>query len=395
MGIYDQSASAFGSGLQGISGAGKGSAGGGQAANGLLGMGGSANGFAQNASRGLQGMGGSMNPYASSAVNAMGGINAGSQAFGAADGMYRMGNGQNGTLNAANNMFAQTGGMGVVPQTMNQYLNPYQDQVVNSTINSMRDQEMQQLNNVRGQAAQAGAFGGSRQALVESEVMNNSQRNMYDAVGGLNQQGFNTAAQFGQNRIAQMQSAAQGQLAAAGQQFAAQQGAAGFGLNNAGLNLNVQQARGNLGLAADASRQSALQAAGNIGLASDASRQNAYQGAGNMYQNRDNTMLAAGQAGIGASQAGLAMGNTMADRQGMAGQQQQQLMQSILNQGSQQYGQYANYPQAALGTALSALQGNPLGAATTTTGTTTPGLFDYLSLGAGMGSSYLGGKGGR
>tara|TARA_R110000868_G_scaffold4418_2_gene27715 strand:- start:10017 stop:11099 length:1083 start_codon:yes stop_codon:yes gene_type:complete len=357
MGIYDQAASAFGSGLQGIGGAGKGSMGGAQAANGLLGM------------------GGAMNPYSQGAANAMTGINSGQQAQSAANGMYQMGNGQNSTLNSANNTFAQTGGQGIVPQTMNQYLNPYQDQVVNSTINSMRDQEMQQLNNVRGQAAQAGAYGGARQALVESEVMNNSQRNMYDAVGGLNQQGFNTAAQFGQNRIGQIQNAAQGQLAAAGQQFAAQQGAAGFGLNNAGLNLNVANS------------------VGNMGLASDASRQSAYQGAGNMFQNRDNTMLAAGQAGIGAAQSGMGIGNNIADRQGMAGQQQQQLMQSILNQASQQYGQYANYPQAALGTALSALQGNPMGAATTTTGTTTPGLFDYLSLGAGMGSSYLGGKG--
>lgn len=195
---------------------------------------------------------------------------------------------------------------GAVPATMNQYLNPYQDQVIGDTLSRIRDRQMQDLNMVRGQAHQASAYGGARHGLVEAELMDRYNRNMYESAGQMAHQGFNTAAGFGQSRIAQILGAAgqQGQQAQQGMQF--------------------------------------------------------------------------GQQALGMQQ--------------QAGQQQRDFLQGLLDQATGQYDAYINYPQTALGTALAGVQGNPLAGNQTRTETYKPGTLDYLSLGAGLGSSYLGGK---
>ncbi len=93
---------------------------------------------------------------------------------------------------------------GAVPMTMNQYLNPYQGQVIGNTLGRMQDMRNQDLNMVQTQAANAGAFGGARHGLVEAELMDRYNRNMGEQVASMNQQGFNTAASLGQNRINQI-----------------------------------------------------------------------------------------------------------------------------------------------------------------------------------------------
>ena len=201
---------------------------------------------------------------------------------------------------------SSTIGAGATQRSMNQYLNPYQGQVVNDTVGRMRDQQSMDLNMVQAQAAQQGAFGGARHGLVESQVMDNSNRNMLEGITSMNQQGFNTAAQLGQGRIGQEMQASQGM--------------------------------------------------------------------------------------INAAPTGFNMGQAANQGQMQAGMQQQGLMQKVLDQGTHQYDTYQSYPQTALATALAGVQGNPMAGAGTTTQKSNPGLFDYLSLGAGMGSSYLGGK---
>jgi hypothetical protein len=75
-----------------------------------------------------------------------------------------------------------------------QSFNPFQNQVVNQTIKDL-DRARQITNNeISGSAAKAGAFGGSREALMRAE----NNRNFYDrvgsAVGQLRSQGFESAA---------------------------------------------------------------------------------------------------------------------------------------------------------------------------------------------------------
>lgn len=228
-----------------------------------------------------------------------------------------------------------------VNQSMNQYLNPYQQQVIGNTIGRGQEMMDRDLNNIRGQAAQAGAFGGARHGLVESELMDNYNRNMTETVGQLNQSGFDSAAQFGLNRINQQQAGATGLV-----------------------NADIQRAN--------------LAQSGAAGLAGlDASNRNfALQGANGL---------------INSATTGVSIGNTMSDRQATAGTQQQMLNQELLGRSDAQFQEYANRPQQMLDIMLAAAGGSPLNAQQTSTQKTTPGLFDYLSLGAGLGSSYLGG----
>ena len=259
------------------------------------------------------------------------GMDAGQQTLYGAGGQT----GGNPYMQEAAGIYGQTAGAPIVQQTMNQYLNPYKDQVVNSTVDRMRDERNNQLNQVRGQAAQAGAFGGARQGLVESQVYDNSQQNIGNAIGQMNNQGFMQAAQLGQSRIGQMQNAGQG--------------FAGLGAQGDAYDMQLNQLD---------------------------------------MQNRQMGMQAA-QGQLGAAQQGLNMGNTINQNQMQAGSQQQALNQQVLGQANDQYGQYANQPGQSLQMLLAGLTGNPLSQNTTTTQTSTPGLLDYLSQAAGLGSSYM------
>ena len=77
---------------------------------------------------------------------------------------------------------------------VNQSMNPYQDQVVNQTIADLNRARQMTQNQIGGQAAKAGAFGGSRQALLEAENNRNYLDRVAAATGQLRQQGFESAA---------------------------------------------------------------------------------------------------------------------------------------------------------------------------------------------------------
>tara|TARA_R110000744_G_scaffold2592_5_gene10328 strand:+ start:13139 stop:14125 length:987 start_codon:yes stop_codon:yes gene_type:complete len=305
---------------------------------------------------GLQGMdAGQQTWYGGNYGNGLQGANrgAGNPTDYASQGAGMLGNNKYGSKAA--NLYGQTSGRPIVRQTMNQYLNPYQDQVVNSTVDTMRDERNNQLNDVRAQAAQSGAFGGARQGLVEQGVYDRSQENIGNAVGALNQQGFSEAAQLGQSRISQMQQSGQGYAGLGQQQAQAGQSLAGIG-----------QQQQQMGMQGENSYNQFQMQRNNLDM-----------------QNRQMGMQAA-QGQLGAAQQGFNMGNTLNQNQMQAGGQQQQLNQQVLNQGNDQYSQYSNQPSNSLQMLLAGLTGNPLGGNTTTTNTSTPGLFDYLSTGAGM-----------
>jgi len=77
---------------------------------------------------------------------------------------------------------------------VNQSNNPYQDQVVNQTIADLNRARQMTQNQIGGQVAKAGAFGGSRQALLEAENNRNYLDRVTAATGQLRQQGFESAA---------------------------------------------------------------------------------------------------------------------------------------------------------------------------------------------------------
>ena len=79
-------------------------------------------------------------------------------------------------------------------QNLNQFQDPYTDQVVNQTIRDMDRARQMTANQISGDAAKAGAFGGSRSMLMQAENNRNFADRTAAAVGQLRSQGFQRAA---------------------------------------------------------------------------------------------------------------------------------------------------------------------------------------------------------
>lgn len=130
----------------------------------------------------------------------------------------------------------------------------------------------------------------------------------------------------------------------------------------------------------------------NIADASAQLRHAGFNTAAGLAQNDVGQALGAagamGNLGFGAYD----LGRTIAGDQMQAGGIQQGLMQMILDKAGQQFQQTANQPASMLDMLLSATGMSPMNSERTQTQTYTPGLFDYLSLGAGTASSLMQGK---
>jgi hypothetical protein len=88
------------------------------------------------------------------------------------------------------------------------YMNPYTNQVVNTSLAALdRERQQQQMQNA-GQAQAAGAFGGSRQGLVEAQTNEAAQRQAGQLSANLYSQGFTQAQQAAQQDIATRMQAA-------------------------------------------------------------------------------------------------------------------------------------------------------------------------------------------
>ena len=223
------------------------------------------------------------------------------------------------------------------PQTIQSgiegYMNPYTDQVIGNTMNDMERARQMQLTQIEGSANQAGAFGGSRQGLVESELNRNTMQQTGDMSARMRNLAYGQAANLSGQDISNMMTS-------------------GFANQNAA----------------------------NQGGQFNALMQN--QQFGNMMQ---------GAGALGdLSQQAFGFGQDITQQQTQAGLMQQALNQSILDQGQALYGGYAAAPANTLDLRLQALGQNPANQTGTSKTTSTPGMFDYLSLASGMGSSYLG-----
>lgn len=143
------------------------------------------------------------------------------------------------------------GNVPTVAAGMGSYQNPFTEQVIGRSLADIgRTTAMQQEAN-KAAAARAGAFGGSRQGLVEAETNAAAQRAMGDLSANLRSQGFNTAAQLAQGDISNRLAGAGGLLSGAG---ALQNlGTAGFNMAN-----TLQQQQWQQGLLEQQMRQQQL-----------------------------------------------------------------------------------------------------------------------------------------
>jgi hypothetical protein len=114
-----------------------------------------------------------------------------------------------------------------------QYQNPYTQQVIDTSMQDLERQRLMQQNQIGAQATQAGAFGGSREGVAQALSNEAFARQGGQLAAGLRQQGFQNAQQMAQADIANRYSA-----------DAANQAA---GLTSASQRLGAAQQLGNLG----------------------------------------------------------------------------------------------------------------------------------------------------
>lgn len=213
----------------------------------------------------------------------------------------------------------------VAGTNLNPYMNPYQQSVIDTTMNGLADQQAMTMNNLDAQASAAGAFGGSRHGVAMGTTNQGYADTQASTLANLNSANYNNAQQMAMYDTGQLNQGAQFN---AGLNFQGQVANQQAGLAGAGLNLNAANSLGNMS---------------NLGF---------------------------GQ--------GMAINN----QQMQQGAQQQASMQALIDAQKQQYQGFTNSPQNSLAMQLAALGGVPYNQSQTQT--QTPGLFDFLSLGVGM-----------
>ena len=225
----------------------------------------------------------------------------------------------------------------VTPQTlsgtdMSAYMNPYDDAVVQANEADILRGAQMGMNNLQGQAQAAKAFGGSRHGVAMGEIGRDTVSQLAQASAGLRQAGFQNAQNAA---LADIQNNLQGQLAN-------QQAGMGDISNQMQADLANQQA----GLAG---AQQRLGAANQLGQLANL---------------------------------GFGMGQTVNRNLATQGAQQQALQQALFDAARKQFQGFVNQPVQGLNYVTSALNANPVKTPQTVTQTKTPGLFDYLTLGA-------------
>ena len=154
-------------------------------------------------------------------------------------------------MQQAQQALAQSGAFNQ-PGAAQQFMNPFEDAVVQQSMQDIARAGLQQQNQLSAQAAGAGAFGGSRQGIAQQEL----NRNLLD-------QQARTAAQLRATGFGQAQQAAQQASQLAGQQAAQFSALGGQMQQQAGQDINTLLGLGSLQqqsaqAALDVARQNAL-----------------------------------------------------------------------------------------------------------------------------------------
>jgi len=131
-------------------------------------------------------------------------------------------------------------GQFVGPQAYQQFMSPYQRDVIDASLQEFDIQAQKGLGSIAQSAIQSGAFGGGREGVARAEYMSASDRNRAALQAQLLQQGFGQAQQAAGQAFGQQQALAQQQQALAGlsPQLAGQQVA---GLTSLGAGLQSQR----------------------------------------------------------------------------------------------------------------------------------------------------------
>ena len=238
------------------------------------------------------------------------------------------------------------------------YVNPYENTVVNNTLSDLDRARQLQQQSSGANATAAGAFGGSRHALREAE----DNRNFYDqaakTAATLRQAGFNNAQQMGLTDIGNTLRA---------------------DLANQSTNLQADSLTANLAQQTAMANQAAANQAALFNAQQAQAAQMANQNAGLAGSQQ---RLSAGNQLGNLSNLGFGMGQTLTSNLAQDGAMKQGLNQLLIDGAKKQFEGYTSSPYQSIGLLSQAIGASPVPQTTTTS--KQPGLFDYLTLGAGM-----------
>ena len=127
------------------------------------------------------------------------------------------------------------------PQAYQAYMSPYQQDVIDATLQEYDIQAQKGIPGIAQSAIQAGAFGGARQGVAEAEYGAASNRNRAALQAQLLQQGFGQANQLAAQQFGQQMNLAQQAPAFAGQQISALTTLGGLQQSQAQAELAAQQ----------------------------------------------------------------------------------------------------------------------------------------------------------
>jgi hypothetical protein len=100
----------------------------------------------------------------------------------------------------------------VGPQAYQQYMSPYQQDVIDTSLREYDIQAQKGLPGLAAQAISAGAFGGGREGVQRAEYQATSDRNRAALQAQLLQQGYGQAQQAAAQAFGQQQQLAAGQM---------------------------------------------------------------------------------------------------------------------------------------------------------------------------------------
>ena len=117
--------------------------------------------------------------------------------------------------------FLQTAAATTGPTAYQQFLSPFQQDVIKTTLDEFDVQAAKGIPAIAAQAIGAGAFGGGREGVARAEFQQASDRNRAALQAQLLQQGFGQAQQLAQNQFANQMNLAQAAPQLFGQQISA------------------------------------------------------------------------------------------------------------------------------------------------------------------------------
>jgi hypothetical protein len=109
----------------------------------------------------------------------------------------------------ANDLFKKAG-QGILGLNRDDYMNPFQKDVIDSTVQTSQDALTQSLMGNADKAVAAKAFGGDRSAIVDAVTRSQSNKDLSSLIASLNSDNYNQATSAMQGDVTNMMNAGQG-----------------------------------------------------------------------------------------------------------------------------------------------------------------------------------------